>query len=290
MKKILVPTDLTDIAELGLKLAVEIAKRCQATISLVNFTRHPLGKTFSTTGEVNLHADEELNVFTLELLQATKEKLEGLALKYAVQGVKVDIAVIDAKFTNGLDAFMSQENVDLVVMGTSGEETAKEAFTGNHTERVIKVSSCPVLSVKEGFSIDDFSNVVAAVDVITDNQVAYGLSTLREIADCFDSQVHLVHVRNRATDSNLILDEYFSKMASIAELKKYTVAILDADDLSDAVVDYANRVNAGLIAVLKNTPEGIFRIFSNRFSNRLVKEEGRPVFTLNLQNATTTDI
>jgi hypothetical protein len=74
-------------------------------------------------------------------------------------------------------------------------------------------------------------------------------------------------------------------MATIAELKKFSVAILDADDLSDAVMEYAGKVNAGLIAVLKNTPEGIFRIFSNRFSNRMVKEEGRPVFTMNLQNS-----
>jgi nucleotide-binding universal stress UspA family protein len=39
MKKLLVPTDLTPIAELGLKLAVQIAQRSQAVISLVNFTR-----------------------------------------------------------------------------------------------------------------------------------------------------------------------------------------------------------------------------------------------------------
>jgi nucleotide-binding universal stress UspA family protein len=284
MKKILVPTDLTDIAELGLKLAVEIAKRCQASISLINFTRHPLGRTFNTTGEVNLQADEEETVYTLELLQSKKEKLEALAVQYSVQGVKIDIAVIDDKFTSGLDAYMSQENVDLVVMGTSGEETSKEAFTGNHTERVIKISSCPVLSVRDGFAIEDFSNIVVAVSVITDNQVAYGLGTLRELAACFDAHIHLVHVRDRAGDSNMILDEYFTKMANIAELKKYSVTILDADDLSDAVMEYAARVNAGLVAVLKNTPEGIFRIFSNRFSNRIVKEEGRPVFTLNLQN------
>jgi nucleotide-binding universal stress UspA family protein len=286
MKKILVPTDLSDIAERGLKLAVEIAKRSGATISLINFTRHPLGKTFTSTGEVDLQAGEEENLFTLELLHTKKEKLEALAVQYAVQGVTIDIAVIDDKFSTGLDALMSQENIDLVVMGTSGEETAREAFIGNHTERMIKISTCPVLSVRDGFTIEDFSNIVAAVSVITDNQVAYGLSNLRDLAAYFDAHIHLVHVRDKASDSNLILDEYFTKMGTIAELKKFSVTILDGDDLSDAVMEYAQKVNAGLVAVLKNTPEGIFRIFSNRFSNRIVKEEGRPVFTMNLQNTT----
>jgi nucleotide-binding universal stress UspA family protein len=284
MKKILVPTDLTDIAELGLKLAVEIARRCNATISLINFTRHPLGRTFTTTGEVDLGADEEENMFTLELLQAKKEKLEELSARYGDRGVTIEFAVIDDKFRNGLDAFMSQENIDLVVMGTSGEETVKEAFTGNHTQQVIKLSSCPVLSVRDGFRIEDFANIVAAVEVITDNQVAQGLTQLKTIAGCFDSHVHLVHVRDRISDANLILNEYFTKMATIAGLQNFSVVVLDADDPSEGVVAYAEKVHAGLIAVLKNAPDGIFRIFSNHFSNRLIKEEGRPVFTLNLQN------
>jgi nucleotide-binding universal stress UspA family protein len=284
MKKILVPTDLSDISELGLKLATEIAKRCQATVSLVNFTRHPLGKTFSSTGEVNLAVDEEENVFTLELLLAKKTRLQALVDKYQTDGVTFEYAVIDDKFKDGIDTYLHQENIDLIVMGTSGEESGKEAFTGNHTLQVIKVSSCPVLSVRDGFNVADFDNIVAAVSVITDNQVAQGLSALRGIAGCFDSHVHLVHVRDKASDSNIILDEYFTRMANIAGLKKFSVVIIDADEPSEAVLQYADQVSAGFIAVLKNSPEGIFRIFSNRFTHKVLREEGRPVITLNLHN------
>lgn len=284
MKKILVPTDLSNTAELGLKLAVEIAKKCKASISLVNFTRHPLGTTFTSTGEVNINADTEENIFTLELLQAKKEKLEELVARYIPQGVNIEFTVIDDKFKSGLDAYMSQENIDLIVMGTSGEENAKETFIGNHTEQVIKISSCPVLSVRDGFTIEDFSNIVAAVSIITDNQVAEGLGELRVLAECFDSHVHLVHIRDRVKDANIILDEYFTRMATIAGLQKFSVVILDADDVSEGILNYAEKVHAGLIAVLKNSPEGIFRIFSNHLSSQIVKNEGRPVFTLNLQN------
>jgi nucleotide-binding universal stress UspA family protein len=284
MKKILVPTDLSETAELGLKLALQIAKRCNGTISLINFTRHPLGKTFSSTGEVNLQADAEETLFTLELLQAKKEKLAALAAQYSGDGVPIEFAVIDDKFKSGLDAFMSQDSVDLVVMGTSGEETAREAFIGNHTERVIRISPCPVISVRDGFAIDEFKNIVAAVAVLTDNQAADGLRQLKELSDCFDSHVHLVHVRDHAGESNLILEEYFSKMATIAGLEKFSVTILDAEDVTEAVLTYGEKVNAGMIAVLKNVQDGIFRILSNRISNRVIKEEGKPVFTLNLQN------
>lgn len=284
MKKILVPTDLSVTAELGVQLAVEIAKRCQATVSLVNFTRHPLGSTFSASGEVVLTEDDEENAFTLQLLQTKKEKLEELVLKYATEGVKFETAVVDAKFKSGIDAYMSQTNVDLIVMGTSGEENAKEVFLGNHTEQAIKVASVPVLSVRDGFSIAEFDNIVVAVNVITDNQVVDGLAQLKKIWSCFDSHVHLVHVRDRKRESNLILDEYFTRIATIAGVPKFTVTILDGDEPSEVISEYAEKVNAGLIAVLKNSKDGIFRMFGNRFTNRIIKEEGRPVFTLNLQN------
>ena len=284
MKKILVPTDLSPTGELGVQLAVEIAKRCGATISLVNFTRHPLGSTFSATGEVDLAEDDEENAFTLQLLQTKKAKLDELVQKYSEGVMNFESAVIDSKFKSGIDAIMSQENIDLVVMGTSGEENAKEVFLGNHTEQVIKVSPVPVLSVRDGFSISEFENIVIAVSVITDNQVADGLEQLKKISACFNSHVHLVHVRDRRDDSNMILDEYFTRMATIAELPKFSVTILDGDDPSQLISEYAEKVNAGLIAVLKNSKDGIFRMFGNRFTNRMIKEEGRPVFTLNLQN------
>jgi nucleotide-binding universal stress UspA family protein len=284
MKKLLVPTDLSEAAELGVQLAVEIAKRCEATISLVNFTRHPLGSTFSASGEVDLQADDEENAFTLQLLQQRKEQLELLVEKYLPSGVKFESAVVDSKFKSGIDALMSQQDIDLIVMGTSGEENAKEVFLGNHTEQAITVSPVPVLSVRDGFSITEFDNIVMAVSVLTDNQVAEGLEQLKKIWSCFNSYVHLVHVRDRRDDSNMILDEYFTRMANIAEVPKFTVAILDGDDASELISEYAERVNAGLIAVLKNSKDGIFRMFGNRFTNRMIKEEGRPVFTLNLQN------
>jgi nucleotide-binding universal stress UspA family protein len=285
MKKILVPTDLSETAELGVQLAVEIAKRCEATISLVNFTRHPLGTTFSASGEVDLQADDEENAFTLQLLQHRKEQLDLLVQKYGQTGIKFESAVVASKFKSGIDALMSQQDIDLIVMGTTGEENAREIFLGNHTEQAIKVSSVPVLSVRDGFSIHEFDNIVMAVTVITDNQVAEGLEQLKKIWSCFNSHVHLVHVRDRRDDSNIILDEYFTRMANIAELPRFTVAILDGDDAAEQISEYAERVNAGLIAVLKNSKDGIFRMFGNRFTNRMIKEEGRPVFTLNLQNS-----
>lgn len=286
MKKILVPTDLSPIAERGLSLAVEIAERSEAEISLVNFTRHPFGKTFTAMGEVRSKVDQEGELFNLQLLHINKQKLDALAEKCSQRGVDIQTAIVDEDFKDGIDEYLHRESIDLIVMGTSGEENATEAFTGNHTEQVIKISTCPVLSVRDGYQVKDFSKIVLAVNVMKDkSHVNNALNTLADLAACFDSHIYLVHVRDRATDySNLDLNMYFTKMAEDAALRNYTVNIFEADDQANGVIAFAREIKAGLIAVIKNSSDGIFRIFSNHFSDRLVKEVGRPVFTFNLQN------
>lgn len=283
MKKILVPTDLSPIAELGLKLAVEIAKRSDAVISLVNFTRHPIGESFSATGDINLKVDEEANLYTVQLLHATKQKMEDLAARYSIGNVMIASSIVDDDFKSGIDEYLKSENIDLIVMGTSGEENVKEIFTGNHTEQAIMVSSCPVISVRDGFRIEQFSNIVAAVDVIPGNESARGLETLRLLAKYFDAHIHLVHVHDTASDNKIIQSEYFNQMARIANLENFSVTILEGNDAAERIIDFARQVSAGLITVLKNSGSG-FRLFSHHFSDRVVKEVGRPVFTVNLHN------
>jgi len=285
MKKILIPTDFSDVAELGLKLGVEIAKRCGATLSLVNFTKHPYGPTFSATGDVMTKVDPEEDFITIEYLKNAKERLDSLVQQYQDNSFTMEVAIVDNEFKNGIDEYLKTENVDLIVMGTSGEESAREIFTGNHTEQAIRVSTCPVISIRDGFDTSMFENLVIGVMVITDNKLADGLRTLKDLADCFNSKVHLVHVRDNNTDPTLVLDQYFSKIADIAGLSNYTVRILDGDDKTEVLSRYAHEVNAGVIAVIKNSKEGIFRVFSNKLSKRLIKEEGGPVVTVNLQNA-----
>ncbi len=284
MKKILVPTDVTPIAELGLKLAVQIAKKADATISLVNFTRHPFNKTFTAMGDANTKRfEEDADVFTIQLLHANKERLEALALRYN-KDVAIEIAIEDNAFKEGIDEYLHRENVDLIVMGTSGEENAIELFTGNHTEQTIKVSKCPLISVRDGFNIHEFSNIVLAVNVIDEEKIVRGLTALQTIAGYFDARVHLVHVISDASRSVQDITDYFTNLAEVVGLTKYSVTILEAHHQAEGVMMFARQVRAGLVAVIKNSHDSFFHIFSHHFSDRMIKEMGRPVLTVNADN------
>jgi nucleotide-binding universal stress UspA family protein len=278
MKKILVPTDFSPIAELGLKLAVEIARPAQATINLVHFTQHPLTTTFTAMGDANTKVDGEEDLFAVQLLLANQKKLAELVDTYE-KDAKIEFSMVDDKFTDGIDSYIQSEQIDLVVMGTSGEETPRELFTGNHTERAIKVSACPVLSVRDGFFISDFRNMVAAVMVMDEEKIQHGLRNINALAKIFQATVHLVHVVDRATDSKIDPGSFFSRLAASTLMVPYTISMLDGNDAPDAVMQFCERIRAGVMVVIKDSSGG-FHLFSRHFSDRVVKEEGRPVLTI----------
>jgi nucleotide-binding universal stress UspA family protein len=280
MKNILVPTDLSPIANLGLKLAVQIANGTEAVIKLVNFTKHPISMTFTAMGDINTKVDDEEQRYILELLSANKAKLEDLIEQYKGQA-KIEYSIEDGEFKNGLDEYLKREQVDLIVMGTSGEANLREMFTGNHVEQAIKVSTCPVISVRDGFSISSFRNIIVAISCLDAEKIKNGLSHLYQLGKIFNSTVHLVHVIDTASDSNKDMDEFLSNLAVNNLLVPYTVNLLEGDDAVEAVMKFARETRAGLIAVIKDSPGSGLKIFSNHFTDRIVKEEGRPVFTVN---------
>jgi nucleotide-binding universal stress UspA family protein len=283
MKKILVPTDLSPAAEVGLKLAAQIAARAQASISLVNFTQHPFNKTFTAMGDAYAKIDSEADRFHIQLLHANKKKLEELASKYN-KDVFIEFSIVDNEFKKGMDEYLKQENIDLIVMGTTGEETAKELFIGNHTEQVTSISHCPVISVRDGFNIHHFDNMVLAVNVIEKEMIVHGIESLKSLAVFFNARIHLVHVVNSASESVKDLTDYFKMLVESAGLVRYSVTVLEAEDQAEGVILFAQQIKAGLVAVIKNSHNSIFRIFSPHFSDRMVKETGRPVFTVNTEN------
>jgi K+-sensing histidine kinase KdpD len=126
---------------------------------------------------------------------------------------------------------------------------------------------------------------VLAVGAVEEDLILQGMAAVKILADCFQSKVHLVHVREHADASTPELVRLFNRLAQAAHLVNYEVTVLEAKDQAEGVILFAREVRAGLVAVIKTSPDRFFHIFSPLFSNRIVKEIGRPVLTVNTAHA-----
>jgi nucleotide-binding universal stress UspA family protein len=139
IKRILVPTDFTLSSMQALGQAVQIARRCQATITLlyvvdVNFHIPPTGPV-------------DANKLRAELRQEGREKLAQMVLGLAGAGVEVQTLI-----RQGLpweEILDTARQYDLVVIGKHKPQPFWHLFTRQTVKGVLEATPCPVMVVRE---------------------------------------------------------------------------------------------------------------------------------------------
>lgn len=282
MKRILVPTDFSQAAEDALKLACTVAGTSGAEIYLVNFLEHPFDESFSSFGDVNTKYDDEETIFTIELIRKSQRQLQGLAQAYGDQAT-INFEVFGQDMVKGVEDYIRKEAIDFIVMGTSGEETAREFFTGNHTEQVIDKVDCPVLSLRAGQHETSFETIVVGVDYRDDPKANYRAATnyLLDFAEAMGSQLHLVHVskpNSNTADAEGELEDFAEKF----HINNYTKGVQISKDIEAGLLRSVTATGAGIVCVLTHHEGGFFKIFSHSVSEDLSKESDVPVLSINL--------
>lgn len=283
MNRILVPSDLSEISENALRFACEIAAKAGAEVYLVNFLDHPFDESFTATGDVQAKYDDEETIFTIELIRRNTRLLEEMAQKYGDQCTLL-YQVYNEDLADGVDNYVKKKNIDLVIMGTTGEENAREFFTGNHTEKVINNASCPVISLREHQTAKNLNTIVLGVELEEDDKDNFRNATiyLKDIVQALDATLHLVHVSKPGSSDKDEEDALLRKFADKFGLENYTTSVQHANDVEKGLMYYAHSVNAGIVAVMTHAEGGFFRIFTTSLSEELSKDSDTPVLTINL--------
>ena len=143
-KIILVPTDFSPNAEEALDYAVELAKRFDARIHLLNVIGIPtLGAEYGLVVTQSMIDD---------LLRDNQKELDKLVAartgKAAFGPTRLEIG--DARAV--IERIASELGADLVVMGTHGRRGVKRVLLGSVAESVVRAVTCPVLLVRESAS------------------------------------------------------------------------------------------------------------------------------------------
>ena len=133
LKKILAPTDLSDLSATGLRYATQLARDSGAELIIFN-----------------VMALDETNTVDERGLERHRTRLDGFVSdKVADISENVKISkIVDAGDAYGaiLDCAES-EHVDLIIMSSHGRSGLSRMLIGSVTDKLIRGASCPVLVV-----------------------------------------------------------------------------------------------------------------------------------------------
>ncbi|MGZ0747209.1 universal stress protein [Haloparvum sp. AD34] len=137
--EILVPTDGSPAADAAIERAVDLADKYDARVHALYVVD---GAAYST-----LEAGSEI---VIEALEAEgEEATERVAEAATDAGVEATTTVTTGTAYRTIQDYVDDNDIDLIVMGTHGRQGLDRYLLGSVTERVVRTSDVPVMTVRQ---------------------------------------------------------------------------------------------------------------------------------------------
>jgi nucleotide-binding universal stress UspA family protein len=143
-QNILVPLDGSQLAELALEPAMDIARRAGGRITLLSIPVHKHVVLPSAAGYGLPVHEQKIE----DGLEREKAYLASLREDHEKAQVSIDIVAITGDVAGVIIDTAAVQNVDLIVMTTHGYSGFSRWMLGSVTERVLRGAPCPVLVIR----------------------------------------------------------------------------------------------------------------------------------------------
>jgi len=247
--KILVPIGFSEQSMVALGQAFNLAKIKKSDVVLLSVIEQQ-------SMMQSLFLDDKSD----ELKEKVKKKLEEIAIEYSARHtVDVDTMVAQGKVYEQVNEVSEMISADLIVMGTNGSQRRSRKFIGSNAEKVVRLSKCPVITIKGKDHRDGCENIILPLDLEkqTKEKVTYAL----EYARYWNATIRVVSVVLR---DNQEVRERLSK--TINQVKQFitdagvkcSAELIEGEKkqtLGDFVFEYEKRFDADLIMIMNKKEE-----------------------------------
>ncbi len=141
IRSIVCPVDFSPGSSYATDYAAELAKTLNAKLLLLHV--YPLTTYVGPDGGMIITPD-----VAAQLSTQSQEALTKVADRLRAQGLTIETHVRDGSPLDEISDFAERSKADLIVMGTHGRAGFSRLLLGSVTERVVRTSKVPVLTVR----------------------------------------------------------------------------------------------------------------------------------------------
>ena len=273
IKTILVPTDLSPLADGALRVAADLARTYGAEILLVHYL--PFSVARSTGSEDSTAIATYLN----EQEADAKSDMQQVVANLVYQDVT--ISPITCRDAGGLYEAMTERRADLIVMATHSASGWDEWLFGSNAEHIVRTAHCPVLVLKEVVTPFAPVNAIAAIDM--DDALRQQWPPYPFDANG-NSLKQFVYV-NTPSD-NCVPEGVHAWMDELAQEKgitDYELRIRHARNVETGILDYARERQADLIVLYTHGHTGLRHLLQGSVAEDVLNHAPVPVLILQIK-------
>lgn len=275
ISSILVPLDFSEASLNALDTAIAIAKQQNASIMLLNVADSSLmfgfkGVHYISEKTINSIVDVSTSMLN-SLLTTLNEKHQ---LNFTSE---VKVGLIPQSITNTA----AEIDADLIIMGTHGVSGFREFFIGSTAQKVVKISSCPVLTIPPNKKWLDFKKILFPVRPIKEVMEKYDF--LRKIIANTNASMDILFLVPAYDEiekkllKNLVKD---IKVKVINDQIRVSGTLKIGEKMPQAVLKRSKLIDADMIVITVKIDAEFKQFFIGPFEQQIVNHATMPVLSI----------
>jgi nucleotide-binding universal stress UspA family protein len=274
MKKILFPTDFSEVANNAFVHALGLAKLVHGELILLHTYELPIvDNQFAPQNYQVLFDSLELSNF--EKFKHEVPKLRAIAEEYHFEDIKMSHMIMDGDLMYNIKEIIKKDKIDYIVMGTSGATGWKEAFLGTNTGEAIVNLSVPVLSVPKDCEYTKIETIGFTTRFREKDKEA--LKQVINIAKATNAKVKCLYVKTKVTDNT---EATFDDWKEQFKKEPVTFFILPNEDVKESISDFITHQEIDVLAMLTYKRSFFESLFTSSFTERMSYNSEVPILAL----------
>ncbi len=279
MKNILFPTDFSQTADNAFVYALHLAKSLGADLHVLHTYSMPIVSGLGVeSSEVVQQVYENVELTSFEKLKEQASVLRNVAEQENASEVKLSFLFQEGDLIMNILEAISKENIDLVVMGTTGASGFEQKFFGSNTINAIKAVDIPILAVPHLAKFNGITKI--GFTTIFKDSDKQPLAEVLKLAEDFDAKVRCFHVAKDTQDVTIELAVRDWKRDFASDKLKFIINPLDEQTVEEHISDFVKDFNISILAIVKRNQTFFERLFGSSLSKKLASKPEVPLLII----------
>jgi len=274
MKKILLPTDFSDAATNAFIHALEFAKIVNAELVLLHTFEIPVyDSQFFPENYAVIYSSIELAKF--EMFKDEIPKLRTIAAERKLDDIVIKHRLMDGDLIYNLKNAVEEDQIDFVIMGTTGVSDWTKFFLGSNTNSVISEVSVPVLCIPVDAKYKKIKNIGFTTRYREKDKKE--LKKVLKIAKKTNARVKALYVKTSNSDvSDVTIKEWEKEF----ETENVEFLVLPSDEVKETILDFILYKDIDVLTTITHKKSFFESIFESSFTKKIAKEVSVPVLVM----------
>jgi nucleotide-binding universal stress UspA family protein len=271
MKKIIFPTDFSDISKNAFLYALHLAKNTNSEIVTLHTYEYPTMNYM----DVPVYLPEIYEVTELSQFENYKGHipvLHEIAAKHKLNHVKMSNVLESGDLIDNIINLTKKEGAEYIVMGTKGATGLAATFFGSTTEKVMNDCNSVVIAIPEDCKYQPIKKILFITEFKTEEIEV--LKKALAIAKVFHSHVDCLYAKPKENPVDDAIVHDWKVMFSNHDVSFHCI---ESDDKEGLILEFIPLYHINMLAMTTHHRNFFQRIFDVSLSRKLAFHTNIPI-------------